>query len=706
MIGGAIIVVGLCIGGGNTLRDRYEAAPTPMERIDAGLALLDDVLVRQWSANLTVELAMVGLPDTGRRDRAAAILDDAIVVSDAVDVAIRDLASRGERVRAEADRWQVARGLACAAAVVLGADDIDLAEEAVLHLQQAAARMGDSTGRFRRSVAAVRAVQGDCERAAELAREVAEGASTTPLQRTLAETILIQCGALESLTAVLIGASDEWQVAILGEAIIRAAPDSASALAWIGPVRNAFARTGLPAPRHGELAVSMAASLGHDTVLSDEMVATLDPAAIIGVVRVASDEGAAGRWMDTLAERAGVDADTHMIGVAHARSLRRRGHAAAAMRAWRAVALLGGSDAAGYWDEAGHDGIQVLNRTDGRDSDQARLIVEQAASNGTMRSAWLRSLSAFDAREGDVDAALIRLAAIAPAGAEHLRALRDIGVLLCDRKNRIGRWSDGDNERLDAARRAAVAAASQRIDQRRAAMAMPIAASLAAAMIEYTIDVGDLEAARRLRETDAAIDWLQASELAFLDLRMAALGGECHNVDAALRLSRADPQSQHADLVVKAVAWAGRASAADANRPARPRALACILDAIRAPHPAGSPATLTQIAEAFRRGGQCDWAVAWYDAALDADSALLPAVLGRCECLRESDDRAVLADVARGYRRIAALPRADDPARWRLAQTRLLGVLRRAGADPRRLDARLARLRAIDPLVGSPSGGQ
>ena len=79
--------------------------------------------------------------------------------------------------------------------------------------------------------------------------------------------------------------------------------------------------------------------------------------------------------------------------------------------------------------------------------------------------------------------------------------------------------------------------------------------------------------------------------------------------------------------------------------------------------------------------------------------------LGRCECLRSSDDRAVLADVARGYRRIAALPRADDPVRWRLAQTRLISVLRKAGADGVRLDARLARLRAIDPLVGTADAG-
>jgi hypothetical protein len=35
----------------------------------------------------------------------------------------------------------------------------------------------------------------------------------------------------------------------------------------------------------------------------------------------------------------------------------------------------------------------------------------------------------------------------------------------------------------------------------------------------------------------------------------------------------------------------------------------------------------------------------------------------------------------------------------------LIDVLRKAGADGVRLDARLARLRAIDPLVGTPGAG-
>ena len=39
----------------------------------------------------------------------------------------------------------------------------------------------------------------------------------------------------------------------------------------------------------------------------------------------------------------------------------------------------------------------------------------------------------------------------------------------------------------------------------------------------------------------------------------------------------------------------------------------------------------------------------------------------------------MLTDIAGGYRRIAAMPREDDPARWRLANMRLLDILRRTG---------------------------
>lgn len=707
MMGTVIVVAGLCVGGDEALRDHYEVAATPAQRIEAGLALLDDVLVRQWSDNLTVELAMAGLADADRTEQATAIVDEAIVVTDAVDAAIRSSASRGERVRAASDRWQAARGIACAAAVVLGDADTGLAEEAVLHLQNSVRRMGDSTGRYRRMLAAVYAAKGDCGQAEELARAVAGGSTTTPLQRTLAETILIQCGMSDALADVLIAATHEWQIMILGESILRAAPDPAAALAWIGPVREAFARAGVPASRHGEHAVSMVARAGDVVTLSDTMLATLDPAAIVGAAWSSTqDADITGRWIDVLVQRAGVEADAHMIGTAHGRSLRRRGDAAAAMRSWQVVALLGGSDAARCWDEAAHDAVQVLNGTPARDVDAARRIIEQAASNGTMRSAWLRSLSAFDAREGNIEAAIERLAAIPPAGAEHLRALHDIGVLLRDRRNRIGRWSPGDQARLDVARRAAVAAAAQRIDQQRAAMAAPIAAALAGALLDHALDGGDLDAARRQRQEDAALGWLPDGELVFLDLRMAALGGGCDDVDGVLRRSRAGTKTQHAGVVAQAITWAGRASVDDESRPVHPESLACIVNAIAAPPPAGSPATLNQMADALRRAGRCDWAVPWYDAALSADSTRLSAVLGRCECLRESDDRAVLAEVARGYRQIAALPRGDDPARWRLAQTRLLDVLRRAGADPARLDARLARLRAIDPQVGSTRGGQ
>jgi hypothetical protein len=117
------------------------------------------------------------------------------------------------------------------------------------------------------------------------------------------------------------------------------------------------------------------------------------------------------------------------------------------------------------------------------------------------------------------------------------------------------------------------------------------------------------------------------------------------------------------------------------------------------PPPGGQPDAILAIADVLRQAARCDDAVKWYDAVLASDPSLFAAVLGRCDCLRHSDDRAMLAEAARGYRRIAAMPRVDNPDRWRAANTRLLEVLRRAGADRARLDAMMARLRAIDPDI-------
>lgn len=682
-------VVTIACGGGavGELRAAYAAANTHAIRIDTGLALLDDLLGGRWSEDLTLELAMIGLPDAGRNERARTLVDEALAVTSAVDSSIRQAAASGTRVNADSVRWRRARGLACGAAAILEYEQTDRWSEAVAHLGQAAAGHGDASGRLRRVLAQVHLSKGEHKAAVAMASEVAGSRSATSFERTMAEAVLLRCNHTPDPGGVLDRAQEAWQVILLGEAMLRASEDTMSALRWIGPIRGALGRSGMSAESHGRVAANMAARLAPPEVMTRAAQASLDPAAIVGVARVAD----AAEWMDTLAARAAASPDAALIYETQAGCHEHSGDAFGAMLGWRNAAAVGGADSARYLDEAARAAVVVLNGGHAHRG-EARDVLEQAARHGSMRAAWMRSLAAMDAVDGDVTKALKRLAEVPPAGPEHLRALAQLGALLAQRRDTIGRWTEGDRDRLEAARRAAVAAAMQRTDLSRAALAAPIAGMLAAMMIEQHLDEGDVDAAVAARRDDDAIAWLPPADRAFLDARLAAVSADCDALAAML------PEGSDA-LATRLVLWAGGPSAVNAALPNRPAALACVLAAMSNPTPVGPVDAVLRMAEALRRGGRCDWAVAWFDAALLEDASLLPAVLGRCECLRQRDDRAVLADVARGYRRIAAMPREDDPARWRLANVRLLEVLRRAGADPARIDARLARLRAIDPLV-------
>jgi hypothetical protein len=686
----AMITIGLSATVAGDLRANFAQAGTPAERIESGLTLLDDLLDRQWSENLTVELAMIGLPDAARDETARAIIDEALVVTDAVDAAIRQAASGGRRVSADAARWRRARGLACAAAAVLGDEPQDRSGEAMTHLQNAAAGWGDASGRLRRMLAEVHLVRGEAEAATQRASEVASSDAATPLQRTLAETVLVRGANTTDSQDVLNRAEAAWQAVLIGEAILRASPDTTTALGWIGPIRSALGRCGIDRQSHGRLAAAMAARLTPPEGLSSEALAGLDPAGIVGVVRGDIMPRAAANWITTLAERTPTGPDELLIFESLAHCLNRAGNTVASMRAWQRAAGVGGAESARCWDEAAHAAVVVLGGDDFRE--EARDVLETATAEGSMRAAWMRSLAAVDAASGDVGSALNRLAQVPPTGPDHMQALSQIGQLLGERRRRLGRWSDGDRNRLKAARRAAVAAASQQIDLRRSAMARPIAGMLAAMLIEQHLDEEDVDAAGAAFREDEAIAWLPTSERAYLDVRIATVTGRCDAVASML------PEG-NAAVTRRLVLWAGGPSAEDAQRPDHPAALACLLDAVTVPTPVGSVGQMVQMADALRRGSRCDAAVAWYEAALAEDANLLPAVLGRCECLRSQDDRAVLIDIAGGYRRIAAMPREDDPARWRLANMRLLDILRRTGTNPARIEARLARLRALDPLV-------
>jgi hypothetical protein len=690
MMVAAIIAIGMCAAVGDDLRSNFAQAVTPAERIESGLTLLDDLLTRQWSENLTVELAMIGLPDAARDETARALIDEALVVTDAVDAAIRQAASGGIRVTADAARWRRARGLACAAAAVLGDEPQDRSVEAMTHLQNAAAGWGDASGRLRRMLAQVHLSRGEGEAATQRASEVASGDAVTPLQRTLAEAVLVRGANTTDPQDVLNRVEAAWQAVLIGEAILRASPDTTTALGWIGPIRSALGRCGIERQAHGRLAAAMAARLTPPEGLSPVTLAGLDPAAIVGVVRGDIMPSTAANWMTTLAERAPTGPDELLIFESLAHCLNRSGNTVGSMRAWQRAAGVGGAESARCWDEAAHAAVVLLGGDDFRD--EARDVLETATARGVMRAAWMRSLAAADSANGHVDSALDRLGQVPPTGPDHVQALSQIGQLLGDRRRRLGRWSDGDRNRLEAARLSAVAAASQQTDLGRSAMARPIAGVLAAMLIEQHLDKADVDAARAALREDEAIEWLPTSERAYLEVRIATLRGRCDAVASML------PKGSEA-VMTRLVLWAGGPSVEDAERPDHPAALACLLDAVAVPTPAGTAGEMVQMAEALRRGSRCDAAVVWYEAALAEDANLLPAVLGRCECLRSQDDRAVLTDIAGGYRRIAAMPREDDPARWRLANMRLLDILRRTGTNPARIEARLARLRALDPLV-------
>jgi tetratricopeptide (TPR) repeat protein len=206
--------------------------------------------------------------------------------------------------------------------------------------------------------------------------------------------------------------------------------------------------------------------------------------------------------------------------------------------------------------------------------------------------------------------------------------------------------------------------------------------------MECLLDRGEIEQAEAiLRERDVA-DWLEPQDRLRLEARWAAEAAQSETLRRLLRAQ--NPETiQHLcrGLLTASRTWSERVQSV-------------IFTALTKLTPQGSNDELIAIGNAFRLAGRCDSAVHWYEAALSEDASLLEAVIGRSECLREVDDRAALAIAADGFRRVAAMPRSEDPERWRSANLRLLEVLQRAGVDRSRIDARLERLRRIDPAIG------
>ena len=355
----------------------------------------------------------------------------------------------------------------------------------------------------------------------------------------------------------------------------------------------------------------------------------------------------------------------------------------AAMRAWIFAAEQRGPQTARRIDQAASIAARLAR---GPHRDEAWAVLEQAATSGEQTAAWTRTLAAIEVNMGAVDVAVKRLQQIPPGGDDQIEAMREIGHVLRDRAQRLGSWQTGDDDSLQVAYASALAAAAQQHNHLRSAKAEPIAAGLAAIIVYSTLEQDGPAAARAISENLKALTWLTGDDRLQLDAVLAATAGDADGLRAVLARARdADSITRHV------LQRAGSLSVEVA---------ASVVGTFESlPPPSGQPDAILAIAEVLRRADQCDDAVKWYDAVLASDPSLFAAVLGRCDCLRHSDDRAMLAEAARGYRRIAAMPRSDNPDRWRAANTRLLEVLRRAGANRARLDAMLARLQAIDPDI-------
>ncbi|MDP7030043.1 MAG: hypothetical protein QF733_07475 [Phycisphaerales bacterium] len=657
------------------LRSDWDSAEGPRQRVTAGLTLLEYVLGEAWTDDLVVDMALLGLPDPPRRASAMAVVDEAIVVSSAVDADLRACAGLGIRVGLDAERWRHARGVACAAGFLLQPDDPDLAAEAAAHLQPG------RDARSRRMAAHLRWARGDADAAAEAAA-VAEDPTAPPIEQAAARAVLARYAGGDGWRKAVEAASAPWEVAMVAESSMAGASSTAEALRMVGPARQALERTGMPSEAAFTLALDLASRVGGAADLDGAVIEDLDVAAVIAASRQSRTPAAAVGWLQRRLGRPLEGRDAAAAQAALGEALERAGRPAEAMAAWRAAAERGAAASGHHWDQAARLAAALAERSE---SSAAVEVLEHASKLGGHAAAWARTLATLEARAGREAEALERLLGVAPGGAAHLEAMSHVGVIIAARRSRLGVWDPSDAAILREARAAALAAATQTRDAPRAAMARPVTAALAAVLVEHELDARGVVAATELLERDPALAWLVQDDRRRLLCRVALAGGDYSGVAV---LAREGGAAFTRDLLLHARSL----PAAEASM---------LIRAVDIPPPAGSMAEHLAVAGLLARGGAAAHAVAWYDAVLDEDPSVLEAVLGRCECLRGSENRAVLADVAAGYRRIASLPREEDPARWRLANLRLIEVLRRAGADAARLDARLARLRKIDPELGT-----
>lgn len=299
------------------------------------------------------------------------------------------------------------------------------------------------------------------------------------------------------------------------------------------------------------------------------------------------------------------------------------------------------------------------------------------------RGHWSRILASIDWHAGKRSDAMRRLVTIAAHDPVQLAALDQLADM-------IHGGDPVDEEEwgmLKQASAAAMAAAMQEVDVTRSMEARPVAARLHAAEINHMMAHGQIEAAVAISDRMPKT-WLPLDQAHLLEAQLAAMSGDQARLRTLIR--------SEAVRVSELLAWAGGRED-PMSQPRYPSVVAEVLEVLPDPEPNGDARTRLAAAHAIRHAGHCESALRWYEDLLAGSPDLLPAVLGRSECLRHASDRSILALAAQGYRRVAALPRESDPMRWRLAHQRLLDVLADAGVEPARLEAQRARLRAVDP---------
>ncbi|MCP4758812.1 MAG: hypothetical protein GY876_05020 [Planctomycetes bacterium] len=658
-------------------------------QVDEGIEQLDDLLMRQWQSGMDVDLELLGVADLNRRARAEALLDEALILTDQLDAAIRAEALDGGRTNMTGSRWRLYRGIAAAATALLDDGRGDLAEDSAYLLRDVSPRM--DLGRCRRLMAMLWLRQGKRDEAAVAAKTLAEDPGAAPYERAAASALQLHILSGPAWHAaardMLRGTSAAWQVVLIGESILATAEGGDEVIEWVVPIRNAFERSGVGSSEHLALVAAMIERL---SLTGDPPKRPLDAAVRIGAARQAGRASAAKAWLGDPDEV--IQEDRSAVYGELARCHEVSGNELGAMRAWRSAskhAQGGGGEAL---DQAAGNAAKLINVGD--DVSEAVSVLEEAAARGASRPTWILLLASVEAGRGEYQAAIDRLLDMPPKGPEHLRGLAAAAECIRIRRRETGRWHAADEACLMKLLAAASAAADQQSDQVRAALAAPTASTIARIDIDRLIDLGQLTAAETKLSNPRVRAWCTAADVACLAAKLAVASGDEPAFRSAMaRLDHDGASSVAQQLLV----WAAFELGSDA-------ALDLIITVIDQPTVGGDEASQLAVAEALRMGGRYDWALPFYEEMLIRKPNLLPAVLGRSECLIHSEDRGDLSEAAAGYRRVAAMPRAEDPLRWRLANIRLLEVLRRAGTDPVRIDARLARLRLIDPTIGAPEG--